>query len=186
MVTNDGATILRELDVQHPAAKLLVEISQTQDQEGFSGSWRVETDEPVGDGTTSVVVIAGELLSNCRRLLDNQVHPTAIISAFLKASHDALLVTEELCIPFSDNSEALEITARTAIATKLTGQWSPVMAKLAVNAVTRVHSMETVATFSEQLRIVEMPGAAVDESMLVHGAIVPELCCESTDVEGAW
>src|SRR5512135_2338862 len=85
-ITNDGATIMKELDVQHPAAKMLVEVAKAQDNE-------------VGDGTTTAVILAGELLSKAEALLDKDVHPTVIIDGFRKASEKAQEVLDKLAIP---------------------------------------------------------------------------------------
>src|SRR5512136_2744922 len=85
-ITNDGATIMKELDVQHPAAKMLVEVAKAQDNE-------------VGDGTTTAVVLAGELLAKAESLLDKNVHPTVIIEGFKRASEKAQEVLDKLAIP---------------------------------------------------------------------------------------
>ena len=85
-ITNDGATIMKELDVQHPAAKMLVEVAKAQDNE-------------VGDGTTTAVILAGELLSKAESLLDKNIHPTVIIEGFKKASEEAQKILEKIAIP---------------------------------------------------------------------------------------
>jgi chaperonin GroEL (HSP60 family) len=87
-ITNDGATIMKELDVQHPAAKMLVEVAKAQDNE-------------VGDGTTTAVVLAGELLSKAEGLLDKNVHPTVIIEGYKKASDKAQEILNQIAIPVS-------------------------------------------------------------------------------------
>ena len=86
MITNDGATILKEMEVEHPAAKMLVEVSKTQDDE-------------VGDGTTSAVVVAGELLSKAEELLADNLHPTVIVAGYRKAASKALETLEKIAIP---------------------------------------------------------------------------------------
>src|SRR4030042_496764 len=91
-ITNDGATIMKELDVQHPAAKMLVEVAKAQDNE-------------VGDGTTTAVVLAGELLSKAEALVDKNVHPTVIIEGFKKASEKALEILEKSGIPVKFTDE---------------------------------------------------------------------------------
>src|SRR3972149_1330256 len=85
VITNDGATIMKELDVQHPAAKMLVEVAKSQDNE-------------VGDGTTTAVVLAGELLTKAEKLLDQEVHPTVIVEGYKKASDKALEILRNLSI----------------------------------------------------------------------------------------
>src|SRR5208283_2651039 len=84
-ITNDGATILKEIDVQHPAAKMLVEISKT-------------TDNEVGDGTTSAVILAGALLSNAEDLISKNVHPTVIVDGYRKAADRALEILDEISV----------------------------------------------------------------------------------------
>ena len=85
-ITNDGATIMKELDIQHPAGKMLVEVAKAQDNE-------------VGDGTTTAVILAGELLSKAESLVDKNVHPTVIIEGYKKASEKALEILDKIAIP---------------------------------------------------------------------------------------
>jgi chaperonin GroEL (HSP60 family) len=86
-ITSDGRTILDEMDIQHPAAKMLVEVAKTQDNEA-------------GDGTTSAVIIAGNLLGCAEELLDKNIHPTVIVDGYRKASENALAVLEKIALPF--------------------------------------------------------------------------------------
>merc|ERR1719359_1952687 len=86
VMTNDGNAILREVDVSHPAAKNMIELSRAQDEE-------------VGDGTTSVIILAGEMLSVAEPLLDKNLHPTVIVSSYLAALEDALTALNEVAIP---------------------------------------------------------------------------------------
>src|SRR5512135_3214791 len=105
-ITNDGATIMKELDVQHPAAKMLVEVAKAQDNE-------------VGDGTTTAVVLAGELLSKAEGLVDKNVHPTVIIDGFKKASEKAQEILDKLAIPICiTDDKVLKQVAVTTLATK--------------------------------------------------------------------
>src|SRR5438552_17217186 len=85
-ITNDCATIMKELDVQHPAAKMLVEVSKTQDNE-------------VGDGTTTAVILSGELLQKAEKLLDKDVHPTVIVDGYKKAAEKAIEILDKLSFP---------------------------------------------------------------------------------------
>merc|ERR1712117_779884 len=103
-VTNDGATILKLLDVEHPAAKVLVELAQLQDEE-------------VGDGTTSVVIIAAELLKNADELVKQKIHPTSIISGYRLACKEAVkFIKDQLSVPFDElGSESLLNVAKTSI-----------------------------------------------------------------------
>src|SRR6266852_1805113 len=93
-ITNDGATIMKELDVQHPAAKMLVEVSKTQDNE-------------VGDGTTTAVLLSGELLEKAEKLLDKDVHPTVIVDGYKKAAEKAIEILDKLSIPISEKDDVI-------------------------------------------------------------------------------
>src|SRR3990170_1811878 len=92
-ITSDGRTILDEMDIQHPAAKMMVEVSKTQDNEA-------------GDGTTSAVIIAGELLNKAEELIDKSVHPTVIIDGYRKAAEKALETLEKIAIPVRSTDKA--------------------------------------------------------------------------------
>ena len=106
-ITNDGATMLKEMDIQHPAAKIMVEISKTQDDE-------------VGDGTTTVVVLAGELLGKAVELMEKKVHATVIIDGFRDAQERALKYLDEIAIKVDPTDRViLKKVARTSMASKL-------------------------------------------------------------------
>jgi len=125
-ITNDGATILKEIDVQHPAAKMLVEVAKAQDNE-------------VGDGTTTAAVLAGELLAKAEELLDQNIHPTIIIEGFKKASEKAREVLEKMALPVSINDEKkLMDVAITSMGSKGIAAAKEHFAKLAVEAVKQV------------------------------------------------
>ncbi|MEM2781060.1 MAG: TCP-1/cpn60 chaperonin family protein, partial [Candidatus Bathyarchaeia archaeon] len=125
-ITNDGATILKEIDVQHPAAKMLVEVAKAQDNE-------------VGDGTTTAAVLAGELLAKAEELLDQNIHPTIIIEGFKRASEKAREVLEEMALPVSINDEKrLMDVAITSMGSKGIAAAKEHFAKLAVEAVKQV------------------------------------------------
>src|SRR2546425_8602848 len=109
-ITNDGATMLKEIDVQHPAAKMLVEVSKT-------------TDNEVGDGTTSAVVLAGALLEKAEELLDKNVHSTVIVDGYMKAAKKAVAALQEMAEQVTPESrEWLVKVARTSMQTKLVSQ----------------------------------------------------------------
>src|SRR5512137_1535540 len=100
-ITSDGRTILDEMDVQHPAAKMLVEVAKTQDKEA-------------GDGTTSAVIIAGELLNRAEELIDKNIHPTIIIDGYRKAADKALEVLDKIAIKVDpEKAETLKKVAET-------------------------------------------------------------------------
>ena len=117
-ITNDGATILKEIDVQHPAAKMLVEISKT-------------TDNEVGDGTTSVVVLAGALLEHAESLITQDVHPTIIVDGYRKAAKKAKQFLEDISDVVTANDKSiLQKIAKTSMQTKLVRKDSPHLAEL--------------------------------------------------------
>ena len=126
VITNDGATIMKEMDVQHPAAKMLVEVAKSQDSE-------------VGDGTTTVVVLAGELLARAEKLLDQEVHATVIVEGYKKASQKALEILQNLSIDIQpDDDKTLKLIAMTSMATKATVGTSEHLATLATKAIRQI------------------------------------------------
>src|SRR5918992_4989407 len=121
-ITNDGATILKEIDVQHPAAKMMVEISKA-------------TDNEVGDGTTSVVVLAGALIEKAEELINKDVHPTVIVDGYRKAATRAIEILNNIAhkIAGNDKQELIRI-AKTAMQTKLVSAESEDLAQIVVDA----------------------------------------------------
>jgi thermosome len=125
-ITSDGHTILKEMDVEHPAAKMIVEVSKTQDDE-------------VGDGTTSAVVVAGELLAKAEELLEQNLHPTMIVEGYRKAANKALETLEKIAIPVKPtDKESLKKVAVTSLASKLVSENSSQLAELSVDAILHV------------------------------------------------
>jgi thermosome len=161
-ITNDGATILKELDVQHPAAKMLVEVAKAQDNE-------------VGDGTTTAVVLAGELLAKAEGLLDQNVHPTVIIEGFRKAGGKAQEVLDKIAIPVSINDDkTLRDVAITSLASKGVTVAADHFAKLAVDAVKQV-AEEVDGKFKadiDLIKILKKHGKSLDETELVKGIVI--------------
>jgi T-complex protein 1 subunit delta len=124
-ITNDGATILKQMQVKHPAAKMLVEISNAQDIEA-------------GDGTTSVVVFAGALLSSALTLLEKGIHPTVITDGYQFAMEEAQKILLDVEKPISlDDKEGLIQNAITSLSSKVVSNYSQVLAPIAVEAVLR-------------------------------------------------
>src|SRR5438874_10996668 len=114
-ITNDGATILKELDVEHPAAKMMVEVAKSVDNE-------------VGDGTTSSVVFAGGLLEKAEDLINKQVHPTLIVDGYNAASEQALKLLQKIAAKVNlENKELLIKIARTSMYSKLVSEDSPIL-----------------------------------------------------------
>ena len=122
VITSDGATIMKECDVQHPAAKMLVEVAKSQDNE-------------VGDGTTTAVVLAAELLSRAQELMDQEVHPTIIIDGYKKASAEALRILDSLAIPVDPkDTKTLRQIASTSMGTKAVATSKDFLAQIATSA----------------------------------------------------
>jgi len=161
-ITNDGATIMKELDVQHPAAKMLVEVAKAQDNE-------------VGDGTTTAVVLCGELLAKAEGLLDKNIHPTVIIEGFKKASEEAQKILDKIAIPvkFDDDKTLLQV-AITSISSKSINVAEDHFAKIIVNAVKQVSEKvdnKYVADI-DLIKVVKKHGKSLDETELVKGMVL--------------
>jgi thermosome len=161
-ITNDGATIMKELDVQHPAAKMLVEVAKAQDNE-------------VGDGTTTAVVLAGELLSKAENLLDQNIHPTVIIDGYKKASEKAQEILDKMAIPvdIKDNKRLIDV-AVTSMGSKGIAMAKEHFAKLAVEAVKQVAEKKDgkIKADIDLIKILKKHGKSLDETELVKGMVI--------------
>ncbi len=161
-ITNDGATILKEIDVQHPAAKMLVEISKT-------------TDNEVGDGTTSVVVLAGSLLEYAETLINQDVHPTIIVDGYRKAAKKAKQYLEEIAetVTGSDRAMLLKV-AKTSMQTKLVRKESGFLADLVVKSVSAVVEKEG-ADFKvdeDDIKVEKKAGGSMRDCSIIQGIIL--------------
>eukprot|EP00051_Salpingoeca_urceolata_P003629 m.59231 g.59231 ORF g.59231 m.59231 type:complete len:526 (+) comp12960_c0_seq1:265-1842(+) len=158
-ITNDGATILSLMHVLHPAAKMLVELSKAQDVEA-------------GDGTTSVVVIAGSLLGACERLLGQGLHPAVISKAFGFASAEAAKILEGMSMPVElTDRETIIKSASTALNSKVVSQHSSTIAPLVVDAVLKVADQEHSMVDLNDIRIIKKHGGTVEDTELVDGVV---------------
>lgn len=162
VITNDGATIMKELDVQHPAAKMLVEVAKSQDNE-------------VGDGTTTAVVLAGELLNKAEKLLDKEVHPTVIVEGYKKASEKALEILEKLAITIDPKDQKLLMhVAMTSMGTKAASESRDHFSSLATEAVSQIaeeRSGKVIADI-DRIKVLKKKGESMEESELVKGIVV--------------
>ncbi|MEO9309964.1 MAG: thermosome subunit beta [Nitrososphaera sp.] len=161
-ITNDGATILKEIDVQHPAAKMMVEVAKA-------------TDSEVGDGTTSAVVIAGSLLEKAEELIDNEIHPVIIADGYKKASKKAISFLSEIAKKIDVNDkQTLEKIARTSMLTKLVAVEAADLAKIVVEAVHAVMEKkdgENRVTISN-VKVEKKTGGSISDSSLINGIVL--------------
>jgi len=161
-VTNDGATILKEMDVQHPAAKMMVEISKA-------------TDNEVGDGTTSTVVLAGYLVEKAEELIQKGIHPTIIIDGYMKASTEAVNVLRKIADKVSAVDKAtLKKIAMTTMGTKVVSSDASYLADLIVDAVTQVADKKdgTYKVDIDNIKVEKKPGASIRNTTLIKGVVV--------------
>ena len=162
-ITNDGATILKEIDVQHPAAKMLVEISKT-------------TDNEVGDGTTSAVVLAGALLEKAEELIMKDVHPTVIVDGYMKAQEEALSILKEIAVRVEpDDRKTLERIAETSMQTKLVSDIGKELASIVVDGMLRVAEKQTDGTYKvdiDNVKVEKKAGGSSSDTRLVTGIIL--------------
>ena len=163
IITNDGATILREMDIEHPAAKMIVEISKTQDAE-------------VGDGTTTAAVLAGELLANAESLLEDGIHPTIISAGYRLAAEKAQEVVRSIALDASvDDVELLKKIAATAITGKGAEAHKDKLSELTVEAVrsiTRTDAHGKIIADTDKIKVEKRAGGSIDSSELVDGVII--------------
>jgi len=161
-ITNDGATILKEIDAQHPAAKMMVEISKTIDTE-------------VGDGTTSSVVFAGALLEKAEKLLEKDVHSTLIVDGYQAASLKALELLADLAKSIQpDDSESLIKIAKTSMQSKLVSDDSESLSKLVVSAVLKIadKNENDYSVDLDNLKVEKKSGGSVQDTALINGIVL--------------
>ena len=161
-ITNDGATMLKEIDVQHPAAKMLVEVSKT-------------TDNEVGDGTTSAVVLAGALLEKAEELLDKDVHPTVIVDGYSKASKRAIEALEGVAEAVAPEDKSwLTKVAKTSMQTKLVFKESEQLAELVVDATLAVaeKTAKEIKVDIDNVKVEKKPGGSLKDTRLIQGIVL--------------
>jgi thermosome len=162
VITNDGVTILKEIDVQHPAAKMVVEVAKTQDEE-------------VGDGTTTAAILAGEFLKNALDLIDSKVHPTIIAKGYRMASERAVEILDSLGITVgADDVETLRNIAMTAMMSKSISGSREHMAKLAVEAIRTITEERdgNLKADLDNIQIVKKQGGSMEDTEMIRGIIV--------------
>ena len=164
VLTNDGHAILREIEVSHPAAKSMIELARTQDEE-------------VGDGTTTVIILAGEILALSLPQLERNIHPVVIIQAFKRALSDALAAIQEVSIPVdTSNDEQMYALISSSIGTKFVSRWSKLMCSLALQAVRTVSYTASGAKqevdIKRYARVEKIPGGEIEDSTVLDGVMV--------------
>lgn len=161
-ITNDGAAILDEIEVEHPAAKMMVEIAKTQDN-------------MVGDGTTTAVVLAGELLRRAEELLDQNIHPIILISGYRKAAQRAMETITSNSIPVQpDDKATLRKVAITSMGSKAVGPAKEHFAEIAIDAVRQITEQRGDKTIADidNIQLIKKTGKSLFESQLVKGVII--------------
>jgi len=156
VITNDGASILREMDITHPAAKMMVEIARTQE-------------DKAGDGTTSAVVLAGELLNKARILVERNVHPTVITRGYSLAQVKALEILDELAIEAKD--DVLENIARTALTGKSADMALEPLVELCVKTALSIKESGRV-NVKENINIIHQRGGSIKDTKFIHGVVI--------------
>ncbi len=161
-ITNDGATVLKEMEIQHPAAKMMVEIAKTQDNE-------------VGDGTTSVVVLAGELVSKAEDLINKDVHPTVIVDGYRHAAEKALQILNDIAVKVNPTDKmTLKKVATMAMATKLVSENKDTMSDIAVDAMLQVaeKTPEGYKASIDDVKVEKKAGESLTETRLIQGVLL--------------
>ncbi|MDH5702314.1 MAG: thermosome subunit beta [Candidatus Bathyarchaeota archaeon] len=161
-ITSDGRTVLDEMDIQHPAAKMMVEVAKTQDEE-------------VGDGTTTAVIVAGELLGKAEELMDKKVHPTVIVDGYRKAADKALETLEKIAISVRPtDKDFLGRVAMTAMASKMVAENREQLAEIAVEAVLHVTNKvgDEYRVDLDDIMVEKKPGESITDTKLIEGLVL--------------
>ncbi|KXJ25911.1 T-complex protein 1 subunit gamma [Exaiptasia diaphana] len=165
VMTNDGNAILREIQVQHPAAKSMIEISRTQDEE-------------VGDGTTSVIILAGEFMSCAEPFLEQQLHPTQIIAAYRQAMDDMIdILKDEISVPVDvNNREEMIKIIRSSVGTKFINKWGDLACNIALDAVNTVvidrGDNRKEIDIKNYAKVEKVPGGDIEDSRVLTGVML--------------
>ena len=162
-ITNDGRTILDEMDIQHPAAKMMVEVAKTQDKEA-------------GDGTTSSVIVAGELLNRAEELIDKNIHPTIIIEGYKLAAEKALETLDKIAIPVDlKSSDYLKKVAVTAMGSKIVAEYKEYLADITVKAMLSVAEKQADGTMKadvDDVKVEKKTGLSLADTSLINGIVM--------------
>ncbi|MEI6797180.1 MAG: thermosome subunit beta, partial [Methanomassiliicoccales archaeon] len=162
VITNDGVTILKEIDVQHPAAKMVVEIAKTQDSE-------------CGDGTTSSVIIAGELLKKAEALIESNIHPTIIANGYRMAAAEAIKILDTIAIDVTKDPDMLRKVAMTAMTGKSVGGQRDFLAELGVKAIMAVAEKDEKGKYKvdvENIKVEKRTGGSIADTEIISGIVI--------------
>lgn len=164
VMTNDGNAILREIDVAHPAAKSMIELSRTQDEE-------------VGDGTTSVIILSGEMLAVAQPFLDRSMHPRHIVGAYVRSLDSSLAVLDKMCQKLDVNDrDSMMALVRSCLGTKFVSRFGDLVANLAIDAVLRVTIDRPDGgkeiDIKRYARVEKVPGGMLEESLVLDGVML--------------
>jgi thermosome len=161
-ITNDGHEILKEIDVEHPVAKMIVEVAETQDDE-------------VGDGTTTAVVFAGELLKQAQNLLDKNIHATTIVAGFRKAATEAARILNEVAIDVNlDDRGTMRKIAMTSMRSKVIGLEGDHFANIAIDAVKQIMEIKDGKTTADKddIQVMKKTGKSLLDTELIQGIVI--------------
>ncbi|MBN1390400.1 MAG: TCP-1/cpn60 chaperonin family protein [Candidatus Thermoplasmatota archaeon] len=161
VITNDGVTILKEVDVEHPAAKMVIEVAKTQD-------------EQCGDGTTTAVIFAGELLKLAEALIEKNIHPTLITEGYRLAAEKAVDILNNISLNVADDKEALLNIAKTSMTGKSAGDKKDLLAEIAVKAVTAITETRDGKKKADidNIKVEKKQGGSIKDTELIEGIIV--------------
>jgi len=163
VMTNDGNAILREIDVMHPGAKSMIELSRAQDEE-------------VGDGTTSVIILAGEMLAVSEPFLMKEIHPTVIVNAYYKALEDAITFADQIAMPVDINKdEEVSNLIRCCLGTKFASKWDNLISDLALKAVKIVYNKDSKVfdcDIKKFAKVEKIPGGNLSDCCVLDGVMI--------------
>ena len=163
VMTNDGNAILREIDVVHPGAKSMIELSRAQDEE-------------VGDGTTSVIILAGEMLAVSEPFLTKEIHPTVIVNAYYKALEDALNFADQISMPVDINQDSeVSNLIRCCLGTKFASKWDNLISDLALKAVKIVYNKSSRifdCDIKKFAKVEKIPGGNLSDCVVLNGVMI--------------
>ncbi len=161
-ITNDGHEILKEIDVEHPAAKMIVEVAETQDNE-------------VGDGTTTAVILAGDLLKRAQELLDKNIHATTIVAGYRKAADEVIRILKSVAVDVDlDDRETLTNIVKTSMRSKVIGIAGDHFADIAIDAVKQVTEKKDgeMTADKDDIQVIKKTGKSLIDTQLIQGIIV--------------